>query len=370
MVIAKEIFQILENCFPLWMAEDWDNVGLQLGSVEREVRRVMVALDVDRHTINLAREEQIDLLITHHPLFFRAVKSIDLATAQGEIIRNLIGAGITVYSAHTNLDAAPGGLNQFLAERLGLYGIAPFRRGREEVLYKLVVYVPRTHSEEVRKALCDSGAGHIGNYSDCTFRVEGVGTFKPLEGTNPFIGKTGKVEKVEEHRLETVVPQTLLDNVLRVLFCVHPYEEVAYDLYRLGNQGRIFSPGRLGYLPKPCALSELAREVKRCLGLDYVLLIGDEGARVEKVGVAAGSGASFLHLVRAEGVDVLVTGDMKYHDAREAEGLGLSVIDAGHFGTERSVVDLVAGYLEREMAARGWEVEVIKAISTSPFKYL
>jgi len=359
---------VLEEHFPVGLAEEWDNVGLQLGSCQKEVSRVMVALDTDRNTVRQVQEKRVDLLVTHHPLFFKSVDSLNFDTPQGWLAGELTRAGVTVYAAHTNLDAAPGGLNQFLAEKLGLEEITPFQRGREEHLFKLVVYIPRTHLEEVREAICTAGAGFIGSYSDCTFRVAGTGTFMPREGSHPFIGEVGRVEEVEEYRLETVVPERRLSAVLGAMWSVHPYEEVAYDLYRLSNRGIIHTPGRRGLLPEPMNLNELAELVKRRLNLPYVLVVGDGEDRVRQVGVVSGSGASFLRQARAEGLDVLVTGDLKYHDARDAEALGLNVIDAGHYGTEIVVVQLLAGLLQREAKARKWGIEVIEASSQPPVR--
>ena len=315
MVNAREIFRV-GGAFSAHSGGGMDNVGLQLGSMNRKVSRVLVALDLDEDTVTTACDRQAELIITHHPLFFHGIKGINLDTPQGRIIQELLQAGITVYSAHTNLDTAPAGLNQHLAEKLGLRKVRPWQQGPVEKLYKLVVYVPDSHLEAVRSALTSGGGGFIGNYSDCTFRVAGTGTFKPLAGTDPFIGEIGQVEEVAEYRLETVVPAGQLQAVMEAMLEAHPYEEVAYDLYRLSNRGRVFSPGRIGLLPHPVRLGDLAGEVKRHLDLEYVLVVGDEDAVVEKIAVVAGSGASFISQVRQEGAQVLITGDVKYHEAR------------------------------------------------------
>ncbi len=368
MVDAREIFRVLEEYFPLTLAEEWDNVGLQLGSMNCKVSRVLVALDLDGDVVTAARDGQAELIIIHHPLFFHDIKCINLDTPQGRIIQELLQAGITVYSAHTNLDAASAGLNQYLAEKLGLQKVRPWQQGQVEELYKLVVYVPESHLEVVRSALTSGGAGFIGNYSDCTFRVAGTGTFKPLVGTDPFIGEIGQVEEVAEYRLETVVPAGQLRAVMKAMLAAHPYEEVAYDLYRLSNRGRVFSPGRIGLLPHPARLGEVAREVKQRLNLEYVLVVGNEDEVVEKIAVVSGSGASFISQARQEGAQALITGDIKYHEAREAEAMGFNIIDAGHYGTEKGVTELLKKVLDQEAVAHGWNLEVLISDGSSPFK--
>lgn len=350
-VTVKDIMAIMERHFPPFLAESWDNSGLQLGEAGQTVHRLAVALDLDRRVLADALQQRVDLLITHHPLFFTGIRNIDFSTWRGQIIRDLIMAGITVYSAHTNLDSAENGLNQLLAEKLGLKGIRPLFPARQEELYKIVVYVPVSHVQEVRQAMNDAGAGCIGNYSDCSFRSPGTGTFRPGQHTNPFIGTTGQLEEVEECRLETVACQRDLRNITTAMTSAHPYEEVAYDIYRLENQGRIYCPGRRGELPQPLGLEELARQVKKALGLDSLRVSGELDEMVQKVGVISGSGASFIDQTGGD-IDVLITGDIKYHEARDAQWGGLNLIDAGHQGSEEIVVVFLEKLLREELGDR------------------
>ncbi len=366
-VTARQIFARLEKVFPTGLAEDWDNAGLQLGNPDKEVSKVLIGLDADPETVAVGIREKADLIITHHPLLFDAVKRFDFSQPWAGLIQRLVACDIIVYAMHTNLDAAPRGLNQYLAERLGWEDIVPWGTSRFEAMYKLVIYVPRDHVEDVRRAVCAVGAGHIGNYSDCSFRTAGTGTFKPLAGTRPYLGEIGELAEVDEFRLETVVPESRLQEALNSMRRSHPYEEIAYDLIRLSNRGQRLSPGRKGRLPHPVRLAEFARQVKDCLQLSAVCVVGELDAEVRRAAVVSGSGASFIKRAASDGIDVLVTGDVKYHDAREAQLLGLKLVDAGHYGTEKIAVELLAQVLEEESRNQHWNIDIIKHLSGSPF---
>lgn len=360
---VKDIARIMEQHFPPELAADWDNVGLQTGSLERSARRVMVCLDLTEPILTKAEAEHVNLIITHHPLFFKAVKGINLDQPFGRMIERLIKNDITVYSAHTNLDAGTRGLNQLLAETLGLVDIEPLDRMKTERYLKLVIFVPAAYTEAVRQAINEAGAGFTGHYSDCSFRTRGTGTFKPQPGTNPFIGTTGQLEEVDEYRLETIVPEKKADAVIANMKKVHPYEEVAYDLYPLVNEGPVYSLGRKGRLEGAVRVEEFALQVKDRLQLDSVRVAGDLKRPIKKIAVISGAGADFINKVKAQGIDLLVTGDLKYHEARDAELIGLAVIDAGHQGTEEIMVPYIRTLLEKECRDNGYKV-IIKGIKS------
>lgn len=366
----KDITGIMEEHFPLWLAESWDNCGLQIGSREALVNRVIVALDMDEAILDLAIEKNAELIITHHPFFFKGIKSIDYSTPLGRMIQKSIKAGISIYSAHTNLDAGEQGLNQVLAELLGLGEIEPLYMDKQEELYKLVVFVPATHAQQVREAINQAGAGHTGAYSDCSFRVRGTGTFRPAEGCNPFIGKTGMLEEADEYRLETVVYKRDLQRIIKIMQEAHPYEEVAYDIYKLNNQGKIFSLGRKGSWPESISLQDCAEQVKSKLKLKNVRVVGDLKRSIKKAAVVSGSGASLIDEVIRQGIELFITGDLKYHEARDAEARGLSVIDAGHQESEEIIVPYLCDMLQKETEAKGFEVKVIAAYAATCIKNL
>lgn len=358
-VRVKDIMNIIEEAFPLYLAEDWDNSGLQIGAGDKVVNRLLIALDFDDYTLQQALANRADMIITHHPFFFRAIKNINYTSPQGRMIRQLVTADISLYAAHTNLDAADQGLNQVLAERLGLMDIKPLYPAYRETLYKLVVFVPVTHGEAVREAICAAGGGFIGRYSDCSYRTRGTGTFRPGQGTNPFIGQTGALEEVEEFRLETIICERDIRRVLDAMEKAHPYEEVAYDLYRLENQGKAFSPGRKGRLMQKTKLGDYAEQVKACLGIESLRVVGNLEQNIRNVAVISGSGASLMSHALRQKVDLLVTGDLKYHEAKEAEASGLAIIDAGHQGTEAIVVPLLYDYLDSRLNQPQPVVELI-----------
>ncbi|WP_054692940.1 Nif3-like dinuclear metal center hexameric protein [Syntrophomonas palmitatica] len=364
---VKDIIAILEQHFPPELAESWDNVGLQIGSREQKVKRLMTALDIDNEVLHHAQAEKIDLIVTHHPLFFKPFKKIDLDTPSGRIIGELIRNKISVYSAHTNLDAAENGLNQILAEKLGLINIEPLFPAVRDELFKIVVFVPVSHAEMVREAMSRAGAGYIGNYSDCSFRVRGTGSFRPGADAHAYIGTPGILEEVDEYRLETIAYRKDINTILKAMFDSHPYEEPAYDLYRLENEGRSYCPGRKGLLPRACKVSDLAEMIKECLGLDSVRFTGLPEKIVRKIAVVSGAGASFTGECVKQGCEVLVTGDLKYHEAQDAKAAGLSIIDAGHQGTEQIVVPFLDELLSNACKQRGFDINIITARLTNCF---
>jgi dinuclear metal center YbgI/SA1388 family protein len=367
---VKDISRLMESFYPLYIAEEWDNVGLQIGSPASPVKKIMVTLEVDREIVREAIAQQIDLIITHHPFFFKPIKSIKFNQPQGELIQQIIQHNINVYAAHTNLDAGSSGLNQYLAEKLELQNIVLLDAGYQESLYKLVVYVPEEHEKKVRQSITAAGAGHIGKYSHCTFRLPGTGTFMPLEDSHPFIGTLGQLEEVREYRLETVVPHNLLGHVLNNMKKSHPYEEVAYDVYALSNKGPAYSPGRIGVLSSPMTLQEFCRHVKQKLAIDTVRFVGDANDQVKKIALVSGSGAGYINKAHRQGCDLLLTGDLKYHEAKDAEALGLKVVDAGHQQMERLMAPLLAEQLRAGCADKGYEPEIIIKYSDECIKTL
>ncbi|MGB9793156.1 MAG: YqfO family protein, partial [Thermacetogeniaceae bacterium] len=216
-----------------------------------------------------------------------------------------------------------------------------------------------------------AGAGWIGKYSECTFQLSGTGTFRPLVGTSPFIGKIGELERVSETRLETIVPESKVDVVVRAMLGSHPYEEVAYDLYPLKNPGKRFGFGRVGKLPQPMTLGSFAERVKESLGQKAVRVVGQLERMVSRVAVCGGSGAALLHQAIRSKADVYVTGDVRHHDALNALAQGIALIDAGHHGTERVIVSVIADYLKDKANEEGCALHVeVSEVNTDPFYIL
>ena len=361
MVKCQVIMDAMERIAPRHLAEEWDNPGLLVGSPSQEIQRIFVCLDVSENVVDHAIREGYDLLLSHHPLIFKPLKKVRTDLPQGVVLQKLLAHDIAVFSAHTNLDIAAGGVNDVLAEAIGLKDLQPFDVTQTEELEKLAVYVPHDHAEKVRDAITKAGAGWIGRYSCCTFRVEGKGTFLPMEGTHPFIGAQGELETVDEVRIETILPAHLERRVVRAMLAAHPYEEAAYDIYPLKNPGKPQSLGRIGALAEPLSVEEFAAQVRSGLHADHVRMVKAGEHPVKKVALCSGSGAEFIGKAAFMGADAYVTGDVKYHDAQHAVQQGLHVIDAGHFSTEFPIVPVLAERLKKEIAGikGGAEVEIV-----------
>ena len=332
MARVAQIAEAVEQIAPLPLAEEWDNCGLQVGDPEEQTNRVLVALTPVPEVFDEAVEKGADFLLFHHPLIFDPLKAILTSSYPGDLVARAIRNGLAVYAAHTSYDAAPAGVSVALARTLGLRG--PLRvlspRG---ALRKVVVFVPEENVNVVANALADAGAGVIGDYTECTFRTQGTGTFRGGDEANPYLGEKGRLEEVEEVRIETVVPAHTVDRAVGAATAAHPYEEVALDVYPVEGSPEGYGYGRVGTLPGHLTARELREHVSDSLGFPS-RLVGDPGRRIETVAVLGGSGGSFIPEVAASGAQAYVTGDINYHDTLLAESLGLSVIDAGHAATE------------------------------------
>ena len=346
-------------------AEEWDNVGLHAGDRNKEISRIMVALSPGEDAVNAAVEAGVDMLLTHHPLIFRSMKQINSDTATGRSLLKLIRNDVNLYCAHTNLDIAKDGVNDVLAQALELEQVKPLADITHDICYKVVVYVPAGYEEIVRQAMCKAGAGCIGNYSGCTFQAKGTGTFLPGENTNPFIGEAGRMEYAEEYRLETVVPQAVLSAVIRAMEAVHPYEEVAYDVFRLENGGEDRGIGRVGQLKEAVSLAEFLDFTASKLSCNHMTYRGDLSRQIKTVALCGGSGSSYMGAAKKAGADVYVTGDMRYHDAQAADEMDLCVVDAGHLRTERMIVDALAAFARKQ----GLEVIVFDELKQDYLKH-
>ncbi len=355
----QDLVGLVHTLFPPALAEDWDNVGLQVGDPAAPVRKVLVALDPTEAALKMAQTTGAAALLTHHPLLFRPLKCLTPGDEVGRVIWRAVRDGVAIISAHTNLDRASGGLNDWLAERLGVQGSKPLAGGDADLL-KLVVFVPAGHADQVAEALFAGGAGKVGRYDRCAFRTAGTGSFRAGPGTTPFIGREGVTEEVAEIRIETILPRTLVARTVEKLIKAHPYQELAYDLIPLANRRSDVGLGRIGRLVKALPLEAFAAQVRAALGCESLRMVGNPKALVAKVAVCGGSGASLLGEAARQGAEVLVTGDIKYHEARQAESLGVALLDAGHFATERLAVPELAACLGREAAARGLPLEFVE----------
>jgi len=351
----QDLVGLIHKLYAPELAEAWDNVGLQVGDPGRSLDRVMVALDPGLEAVEAARDAGAQALVTHHPLLFKPVKRLTPDDAVGKVLWTAVRDDVAIISAHTNLDCAVDGLNSWLAEKMSVKQAVPLQTVAGDYL-KLVVFVPVGHEEAVAEALFSAGGGQIGAYDQCSFRSSGEGTFRPGPGTQPYIGTVGQREKTEEVRLETIIPKRKLLRVLEKMQKSHPYEEVAYDLLPLQNQVPGAGLGRIGKLAQQTTLGEFAAGVKKSLGCDQLRLIGADQMPIRKVALCGGSGAFLLQTAHRQGADVLVTGDVKYHEARQAEELGIALIDAGHFATEQLMIEQVTQSLQAAARQLNWGV--------------
>lgn len=347
----------MEATAPGWLADEGDPVGLQVGEPDASVQHVLVALDVSDAVVEEALATGADLVVSHHPLVVEPLRGVTAAEPIGRAVLRLVRAGVGVFVAHTNLDRAPGGVNDALAETLGLKDTTALVPSESEGAYKLVVFAPAADVGRLIQAMGDAGGGLIGKYSHCSFRAAGTGTFRPLEGASPVIGEIGRLNEVEEYRVEMLVPADLRAAVVRAMLAEHPYEEVAYELYRLAPRPVDAGMGRIGKLAGALKLSECVRMWGDLLG-SKPRVAGNPDSVVANVAVCGGSGARLIERAAAAAVDVFLTGDVKYHDAQRARRLGLAVVDAGHRETERPVLPILRMAIEERLSERGLEAQV------------
>jgi len=353
------------------MALEWDNVGLQLGSPQEKTQKILVALDVNELVLNEAIDSGADLIVSHHPLIFRPLPALRTDLYEGRILAKALSAGIRIFAAHTNLDMAAGGVNDALAKCLGLQEPEVLRVSEHENLEKIVVYIPQGFEDKIRDAMNCAGAGWIGSYSHCSFQTPGTSTFLPGEGTQPFIGSHGKLERVDEIRLETIAASSVRSSVIKAMLDAHPYEEVAYDIYSLENKGKPIGLGRIGTNPFPCTLAEYCMLVKEKLKVSHLRVVGDESQIIKKVAVCGGAGTDLIAEASLKHADVLVTGDLKYHEAQNANSAGLAIIDAGHDATEKVIIPVLCSYLKEKISLGGFSTTVIPSITeTIPWRFL
>jgi len=326
-----------------------------------KVNRILVTLDPDPGSVQEALDKEAEMLVTHHPLFFDKLASINEKEPLGNLVSKAIRSNLNLYSAHTNFDITPEGVTYQLAKTLDLplENTDVIEETCREKFLKLVAFVPHGHEDIVRQALTEAGAGVMGNYSSCTFQVKGCGTFIPGEGTSPYIGEKGKLEKVQEIRLETILPVSLRQEVIRALLGVHPYEEVAYDLYPLELGGAPAGLGLFLNLNQPVSIEDLVARCREKLPECAPRYQAFGKKAVSRVALCGGSGGSLIEKAARQGAELYLAGDFRYHDLLKAEGYGLALLDAGHASTEMPGVIYLYNYLKRYVKGRNYKAEVI-----------
>lgn len=335
MTTVADVARFIESVAPLERAADWDNVGLLLGSQTNPVARVLVCLTTTPEVVAEAVAWQADLIVTHHPILFRPVQRLTDGTPEGRMVLALARANIAVYSSHTAFDDCAGGINDLLAGMLQLADVEPLRPNAGVRNCKLVVFVPDQDLSRVSDALFHAGAGIIGTYSQCSFRLAGTGTFFGGADSNPTIGVKGQREEVTEWRLEAVCAEAAVNEVVAAMRAVHSYEEPAYDVYPLLPQRAPMGVGRVGKLPQPVTLAEFAGDVRTKLGAGPVQVVGALESKVQCVAIACGAGGTMLTDAIHASADVFLTGEARFHDYLAARAQQLALVMPGHFWTEQ-----------------------------------
>ncbi|MDQ3100832.1 MAG: Nif3-like dinuclear metal center hexameric protein [Bacteroidota bacterium] len=342
----KEIIAALEHWAPRSLQEDYDNCGLQVGDREAEVDSALICLDCTEAIVLEAVAKNRTLIISHHPLIFKGLKSL---SGGGYVERTLLLAiqkGIAIYSIHTNADNVIDGVNGEIAARLGLRPISVLDP-KPGQLRKLVVFVPVDHAERLRSALFSAGGGSIGAYDECSFGLEGAGTFRPGPGTDPFVGEQGKRHQENEIRLEVIFRTAAEAAVLGAMRKVHPYEEIAYDIYPLLNSDLSIGAGLIGEWDEPLEEKVLLGKLKQVFQLKAIRHTALLEKPIKRLALCGGSGAFLLKKAIAAGADAYITGDVKYHEFFDADKR-LLLIDIGHYGSEQYTMNLVQRLLQEK----------------------
>jgi dinuclear metal center YbgI/SA1388 family protein len=348
MPTVAEIAAKLECIAPLAGASDWDNIGLLVGDPSAQVERVLTCLTATPAVAAEAIEQRVNLIVAHHPVLFRPIQRLTTASAESRMLLDLIRAGIAIFSAHTAYDNAAGGINDQIAERIGLTAVRSLRVRAGADSCKLVVFVPPNDFEKVSAAVFAAGAGRIGNYRECSFRVSGTGTFFGEDAAQPAVGRKGRREELSELRLEAVCPKSAVGAVIAAMRAAHSYEEPAFDIYPLQSTAGQGGEGRIGELGGGATLGALADSVRSQLGVAHLQIIGDPARNVRRVAIVCGSGGEFLDDAVRSGADVFLTGEMRFHGCVEAESRGIGVIVAGHYATERFAMETLAVRLQQQ----------------------
>ena len=337
-MIVQDISRCIEQFAPLGYQESYDNAGLLVGDPRMEVSGGLITIDVTEEVVQEAIDKDCNLIIAHHPIIFGGLKRL---TGQNYVERTVMKAiqnNIAIYAAHTNLDNVWNGVNGEIGDKLGLVNRAILQPMNDQ-LFKMVVFVPIKYSDKVRVALCEAGAGAIGDYDYCTYNLEGKGSFRGGENTNPHVGEKGKVHFEEEIRIETIFPRVKQSSIVRAMLEAHPYEEVAYDIYPLANSFDKVGAGLVGVLPEPMEELEFLEQLKKIFGLACIRHTQLLSKKIKKVALCGGSGSFLLRQAIGARADIFISGDFKYHELFDAEKRIL-IADIGHYESEQFTKDV------------------------------
>lgn len=364
----NEIADAVEKIAPLKLAQDWDNVGLLVGDENKNIKNILVTIDVTAAVVEEAKKLKTDLILSYHPVIWDGLKTVTTKTETAHIVE-LIRSKISVFSIHTAFDVAAGGVNDQLAEIVGIENPKPigdYVANPEGNYFKIVTFVPVDSVNAVAESMFDAGAGSIGNYSKCSFQSEGTGTFLPMQGAKPAIGKKGKLEKVNEIKLESIVSESKVANVITAMRNAHPYETPAFDVFRHYDLEGKLGLGRVGELKKPTSMSAIIENIKKVTGAKTIGIVGKERRTVKKAAVCAGSCGKLINSVIADNCDLYLTGELKHHQALAAQEANLTCICLSHTVSERFALKKLAKDLKKHL--KNATIRISKK-DADPFKW-
>ena len=363
-----KLFQLtayLEERFPLYLQEDYDNSGLQLGDPNMEVTRALVALDCTEAIVDEAIETSSNVILVHHPILFKGIKRIGVSTEIERILRRCIKHDIAIYAIHTNLDNHIEGVNAKIAETIGLTQCR-ILQPRQNTLYKLVVYTPIDSEEKVHQAICAAGAGNIGNYYNCGYATHGTGTFTPNEKANPTIGEAHVPTRLEEAKMEYLLEKNNIGAVLSAMKAAHPYEEVAYDLIALENRNTQVGSGMIGQLPTPIDELEFLSHLKKAFNCGVIKYTALQRKPIRNVALCGGAGSFLLPQAIQQHADIFISGDFKYHEFFGAENK-IVIADIGHYESEQYTSALLVEIIREKFPTFAVQ---LTANNTNPINFL
>lgn len=361
----KEITAYLESVAPLVYQESYDNAGLLCGDEQMEINAALICLDSTEAVIDEAISTGCNLVIAHHPILFSGLKKLTGKNYPERVIIKAIKNNIAIYAAHTNLDNVYNGVNGKIAGKLNLQN-CELLSPQKNLLRRLITFGPKENAEDIRTALFAAGAGYIGNYNECSFNSNGMGTFKAIEGANPYIGEIGKRVEGEEVKIEVVYPQMIESKVIKALLEVHPYEEVAYDLISLSNVSQSVGAGMVGELKEEMEEMPFLQDLKSKMKAGCVRYTALRGEKVKKIAICGGSGSFLLQSAIAHQADVFITADFKYHQFFDADER-IVIADIGHYESEQYTMELFYEILKKKFST--FALQLTK-INTNPIKYL
>jgi len=365
MITVKQVTNYLEGIAPLSYQESYDNAGLIVGDSNAKVTGILVCLDSVEETIDEAKKMGANLIVAHHPIVFKGLKRFNGSNYVERTVISAIKNDIAIYATHTNLDSVLNGVNSIIARKIGVKNLqilAPQKNG----LKKLISYVPKAKKDDVLESLFNAGAGHIGDYSHCSFSHDGVGTFKALGNAAPYVGVKGEIHYEEESRIEVMFERYKQGAVIRALLEAHPYEEVAYDVLSLDNENNRVGLGVIGELDEETPTLEFLTKIKSNMNAGVVKYTPIVKSHVKRVAICGGSGSFLLSAAKRSKADLFLTADFKYHEFFDAEKQ-LVIADIGHYESEQYTSELLTDFLKQKFSTFAIR---ISEINTNPVNYL